>query len=181
VQVFFGAAIQGLRQRGERSALYAHLIGAIKREGHTVVSEHTLADNKDEVARRLEEAIGPLPPKGLFRCVYVRDKMIEAVESDIGAAIFEVSTPSLGTGVEIAHAYLRGRMGLSPIPILALYEKDYWPNDLSSMIAGITTEKVPRFVLHTYADADEASATVQWFLRGFSTGTTSDLHPRPKS
>jgi hypothetical protein len=55
----------------------------------------------------------------------MRNKMIEAIEGEIKAAIFEVSTPSLGTGIEIAHAYLRLRLGLSRIPLLALYEKDY--------------------------------------------------------
>ena len=38
----------------------------------------------------------------------------------IDAAVFEVSTPSLGTGIEIAHTYLRPRLGLPAIPMLAV-------------------------------------------------------------
>jgi len=38
--------------------------------------------------------------------------MIEGVEGDIDTAVFEVSTPSLGTGIEISHVYLRPRMNL---------------------------------------------------------------------
>ena len=53
--------------------------------------------------------------------------MIELIEGDIDAAIFEVSTPSLNTGIEIAHAYLRPRLGLMAIPVFALYQKNYWP------------------------------------------------------
>jgi hypothetical protein len=47
---------------------------------------------------------------GIERRIYVRNKMIEGIESDIAAAVFKISTPSLGTGVEIAHTYLRPRM-----------------------------------------------------------------------
>jgi hypothetical protein len=32
--------------------------------------------------------------------------MIETIEGNITAAIFAVSTPSLGAGIEIAHSYL---------------------------------------------------------------------------
>ena len=66
------------------------------------------------------------------------------------AAVFEVSTPSLGTGIEIAHAYLRPRMGLTTVPVIALYQNGFWPNKLSAMINGITKEKVPHFHLIKY-------------------------------
>ena len=76
----------------------------------------------------------------------------------IDAAVFEVSPPSLGTGIEHAHAYLRPRLGLKAIPVIALYQKDYWPNNLSTMIRGITAEEAPHFRLKVYhepADAGE--------------------------
>ena len=81
--------------------------------------------------------------------------MIEAIEGDIKAAIFEVSNPSLGTGIEIAHAYLRPRVGLSLIPVLALYKKDYWPNKPSTMIKGISKDIVPHFTLKEYKNLGE--------------------------
>jgi len=55
----------------------------------------------------LEKSLGPLQPPGVARTVLIRNKMTEFIEGDIDAAVFEVSTPSLGTGIEIAHAYLR--------------------------------------------------------------------------
>ena len=65
----------------------------------------------------------------------------------IDAAIFEVSTPSLVTGIELAHAYLRPKLGLTEISVMALYQKDYWPNNLSTMIRGITSDEVSNFML----------------------------------
>jgi hypothetical protein len=92
--------------------------------------------------------------------------MIEAIEGDIKATIFEVSTPSLGTGIEIAHAYLRPRIGLSLIPVLALYEKDYWPNKLSTMIKGISKETVPHFTLIEYKNLEDGKKIINEFLIG---------------
>jgi hypothetical protein len=90
--------------------------------------------------------------------------MIEAIEGDILAAIFEVSTPSLGTGIEIAHAYLRPRLGLPLVPVLALYQKEYWPNNLSTMIRGISPKQVPHFSVKEYTSLDEAKHIINDFL-----------------
>lgn len=165
MKVFFGAAIQGVRERGTRSSVYYALIECIKGEGHVICSEHSTGFNHVQIQQKLENAIGPLPKNDTERRTYVRNKMIEALEGDIYAAIFEVSVPSLGTGVELAHAYLRPRMNLPPVPILALYEKDYWPNELSTMIRGITKETVPNFTLKEYSDIPEATKLIREFLR----------------
>jgi len=127
-------------------------IKTIKKHGFQVFTEHTTGRTYEEAIKKLELAIGPIPDDQFQRKIFVRNKMIEAIEGDITAAIFEVSTPSLGTGVEISHAYLRPRLGLSTIPVLALYEKNYWPNKLSTMIKGISKEEVPNFTLKEYED-----------------------------
>jgi hypothetical protein len=101
----------------------------------------------DATAKLLEETLGTLPPQGMERTVLIRNKMIEFIEGDIDAAVFEVSTPSLGTGIEIAHTYLRAGLGLPAIPVIALYQKDYWPNNLSTMIRGIPRDEVSNFML----------------------------------
>jgi hypothetical protein len=153
-RVFYGAAIQGSRERKERSEVHEFFIKTIKKLGYGVYTEHTTGKTYEEAIQKLEHAIGQLPKDESQRKIYVRNKMIEGIESDIEAAIFEVSTPSLGTGIEIAHAYLRPRLGLSSIPVLALYEKDYWPNKLSTMIKGISAENVPSFTLKEYENFD---------------------------
>jgi hypothetical protein len=156
IKIFYGAAIQGAANRRERAPVHRTIIDAIKRCGCRVVSEHTVGTDYENTAGILENTFHDLPPKGSDRTVFVRRKMIELVEGDIDGAIFEVSTPSLGTGVEIAHAYLRPRLGLRTIPVLALYQKGFWPNKLSSMIQGITHEELSHVFIKEYEDPKNA-------------------------
>jgi len=164
MKIFFGAAIQGAENRQERAETNEFIINTIKQLGHSVVTEHTTGKTYEEAIEKLEQAIGKLPPKGLERRIFVRNKMIEAIESPIDAVVFEVSVPSLGTGIEIAHAYLRPKMNLKAIPILALYQKDFWPNDLSTMIRGITTDQVPQFHLLEYTTMTDISRILKDFF-----------------
>ena len=163
-RVFYGAAIQGNRDRLERQSIHQGIIEHIKSLGYTVASEHVIGSTYDETAKLLTEALGALPPKGMERTTFVRNKMIELVEGDLKACIFEVSVPSLGTGIEIAHAYLRSRMGLSEVPILALHEKDYWPQGVSSMVRGISPEAHPDFHVEEYVTLSEAYAKIDRFF-----------------
>ena len=176
-QVFYGAAIQGSKNRKDRSEIHTFIIDTIKKYGFEVYTEHTTGTTYEEAMQKLEQAIGPLPKDELKRRIYVRNKMIEAIEGDIKAAIFEVSTPSLGTGVEIAHAYLRPRMKLSLIPILGLYEKDYWPNKLSTMIRGISTEKIPHFTLKEYENFKDIVKILNEFLTNLNNSNKGFCRP----
>jgi len=166
MRVFYGSAIQGAKNRDERVAVHASLIASMKGAGADVLTEHTTGTSKEEAHRLLELSIGPLPPLGPERTSYVRNKMIELVESDIDAAIFELSIPSIGTGIEFAHSYLRPRMGLSEVPILVLYERDYWPNGLSSMVVGIGDDMAPKLSIREYGSLDEAGDIIASFLLG---------------
>ena len=163
-RIFYGAALQGAIDRKERSQVHEFFIKAIKNQGYKVYTEHTTGKSYDEAILKLEQAIGPIPKDKKQRKIYVRNKMIEGIEGEIQAAIFEVSTPSLGTGIEIAHAYLRPRTGLSFIPVLALYEKDYWPNKLSTMIKGISKETLPHFTLKEYKNLEDGKKSIDEFL-----------------
>jgi len=164
MKVFYGAAIQGSKNRKERSHVHEFIINSIKKQGFEVYTEHTTGRSYEEAIEKLEKSIGKLPKDDINRRIYVRNKMIEGIESDIKAAVFEVSNPSLGTGVEIAHAYLRPRIGFKEIPILALYEKDYWPNKLSTMIRGISNEELPKFKLIEYIKIDDLERIIQDFF-----------------
>jgi hypothetical protein len=161
---FYGAALQGAVERGDRAGVHKRFIEFLKGEGFKVLTEHTVSQDRSEAHRLLDESIGPLPPAGLLRSSYVRNKMIELVESDIDVAVFEVSTPSLGTGIEVAHAYLRPRMGLKKVPVIALYERGYWPNGLTTMIRGITKEGVGHFHLIEYDDVGGAVVALKDML-----------------
>ena len=164
MKIFFGAAIQGAQNREERAAVHRLIIDAIKSCNCEVISEHTTGKDYDATAKFLEKSLGQLPPQGMERTVLIRNKMIEFIEGDIDAALFEVSTPSLGTGIEIAHAYLRPRLGLPEIPVIALYQKDYWPNNLSTMIRGITNDEVPNFMLMVYDEPGKAGEFIPELL-----------------
>ena len=170
MKVFFGAAIQGASNREERAAVHRLIIKGLKENGGEVISEHTTGKDYDDTIGLLEQILGSLPPIGRDRTVLIRDKMIEFIEGDIDAAFFEVSTPSLGTGIEIAHAYLRPRMGLPEIPVVALYQKDYWPHNLSSMIRGITGDRVHGFKNVEYGDPHEAPKFIKEILEGLWPG-----------
>jgi hypothetical protein len=165
-RIFYGAAIQGAKDRKERSNVHELFINCIKKAGFNVATEHTAGKTYKEAMQKLQQAIGPLPSDESQRKIVVRNKMIEAIEGDISAAIFEVSTPSLGTGIEIAHAYLRPRLGLPTIPVLALYEKGYWPNNLSTMIRGISPEMVPHFSIREYETLEQGKKIISGFLSG---------------
>jgi hypothetical protein len=164
MNIFYGGAIQGNIDREKRVHIHKSLMSFIKEHGFEVISEHAAGRNFEETAALLEKAIGPLPPIGPERTIYVRNKMIAALEGDIAAAIFEVSVPSLGTGIEIAHAYLRPKTGLDQIPILALYEKDYWPGKLSSMIRGLDKKDYPQIEVVEYLTLEEAADQISNFL-----------------
>jgi len=165
MKIFYGAAIQGAEHRKKRSHIHQFIIETIKKQGYEVYTEHTTGKTYEEAIAKLEESIGILPKEDIKRRFYVRNKMIEGVEGDIAAAVFEVSNPSLGTGVEIAHACLRPRMGLPEIPILALYEKDYWPNKLSTMIRGISKQEISNFELKEYRTIDNLEPIIQDFFQ----------------
>ena len=165
MKIFFGAAIQGAHNREERAAVHRLIIDAIKSCDCEVISEHTTGRDYDTTSQLLEKTLGTLPPKGTERTVLIRNKMIEFIEGDIDAAVFEVSTPSLGTGIEIAHAYLRPRLGLPEIPVIALYQKDYWPNNLSTMIRGITATEVSHFTLKEYDAPNNAVKFIPELLK----------------
>jgi len=168
MKVFYGAAIQDSKNRKEQSHVHEFIIDTIKKQGFEAYTEHTTGKSYEEAIEKLEKSIGTLPKNDIKRRIYVRNKMIEGIESDIVAAVFEVSTPSLGTGVEIAHAYLGPRMGLKEIPIIALYEKNYWPNKLSTMIRGISNKELPNFTIIEYKNIDDAENIIQNFFTKLS-------------
>lgn len=165
MKIYFGAGIQGApsaEARAERAALYRQLIEHIQSLGHEVLFEHTATNNKEEVWKVLEKQFGPLPPPGPERGAFIRNRNIEAIERMADAAIFEVSMPSLGVGIELAHAYLRPKMGLKEIPILCLYQKDFWSHGLSIMVSGAS--KIANLTVGEYPSILHAKQVIESFL-----------------
>lgn len=151
-RAFFGAAIQGAIDRAERAHVNKSIIDLIRKSGLDVVSEHTTGLDKEETRILLERGLGTLPQDPSERSRHIRRAMLELIDGDIVMAVFETSVPSLGTGIEIDHACTRPDRGLPAIPIIALYQKDYWIHGLSSMVRGIDSEDLPNFSLIEYED-----------------------------
>lgn len=163
--IFYGTAIQGAVNRGERAGLNTELIQFIRTSGFRVITSAGGA-NAAETARLIEQTFGPAPADTDQRRIFIRDAMISTIESpEIHCCLFEVSIPSTGTGDEIAHAYLRPRMGLPSVPVLALYQKGYWQNDLTTMIRGIDPKAIPHFLLREYANVEEAKTHISDVLK----------------
>ena len=168
MDVFYGGAIQGAQNRKQRAAVHRAIINKIKEMGYNVVTEHTTGTSYAEAIQHLEKAIGPLPKEEMERRRYVRDKMINFVEGDVIAIVFELSIPSLGTGIEFAHAYLRPRLGLKKIPVIGLYQKDYWPNKLSTMIRGIPLEDLDQVTIYDYNDIEDVKQYLESFFENMN-------------
>lgn len=171
MKVYFGAGIQGFenpQKRAERVATYKHIIDSIRGCGHEVLYEHTATNNREEAWTVLERQFGALPKDPYERKLFIRDKNLQGIEKHAEAAVFEVSTPSLGVGIEIAHAYLRPRLGIKAIPILALYQKDYWSHGLSVMVSGLQSDPTTRnfVVIQEFSDFDSIKNAVSQFLSG---------------
>lgn len=163
-EIFYGAAIQGASNREERAAINEFAISIIKSEGFSVTSEHTQGKNRLETARFFEDAFGKVPP-GIERSVYIRRTLLQLIDSQIVAAIFEASVPSLGTGIEIDRVCTRKDRGFLAIPLLILYQKDYWTSGLSTMVKGISPEEVPDFYLSEYTEKISLAQSIKDFLQ----------------
>ena len=165
MRVFYGAAIQGRGDRRERADFNRFLIEEIKSCGHEVITEHTSAETYEEALRMLENAFGKLPEEKEKRTAFNRVKIIESLAGSVDAAIFDVTVPSLGTGIELVHAYIRPNLGLSDIPILLLFDPSYG-RELSGMIRGMTKEELPSINQKNYSSTEEAQKHVKDFLEG---------------
>ena len=163
MKVFYGAAIQGRGDRKERADINRMLIETIKNSGNDVVTEHTAAETYEDAVEMLEMAFGKLPKDPQERTNANRTNIIDALSGDVDAAIFDVTVPSLGTGIEIAHAYIRPKLGLKEIPILLLYNKSYGA-ELSGMVRGMSKAELPNVVMMEFSTPEEAQGIIKAFF-----------------
>ena len=96
MRIFYGGAIQGNQVRSASAERHRSVIGLLKEMGHEVCTEHTTGKTPEESAALLDKAIGPLPPLGIERTIYVRNKMIEFIEGDIGLLFLRYLSPASG-------------------------------------------------------------------------------------
>ena len=164
MNIYYGSAIQGELERGSRKHIHETVISLAQDLGHNIIGEPLTSKNREEIIAILEKMMGPLPKEKKERYIHIRNNLIDIVEGDIQAAIFEFSISSTGAGIEFAHAYSRPRFGLTEIPILVLYEKNYWPNGLSTMVNGLDPTEFPNVQVKEYSNSDELKKYVLDFL-----------------
>jgi nucleoside 2-deoxyribosyltransferase len=110
MKIFFAGSI-----RGGRSMLqvYIHIIGILKKHGHTVVSEHVASVDLERTEAKITDQ--------------------EIFHNDIGyvneceCLVADVTIPSIGTGYEICYAVSKGKQ------VLCIYREDA---NASAMIRG---------------------------------------------
>ncbi len=131
MKVYFAGAIRGDRGKLET---FKHIVAFLKKQGHTVLTEHVAKDD-------ILESEGTKPDSEIYR-------------EDIGwlekadVVIAEITKPSFGVGYEVAYASQRNK------PVWLLYEKGSEKN-ISAMALGNDHPKIKKF---TYSNRKELEA-----------------------
>lgn len=141
MRIYFAAAMRGGR---DNLATNQQIVAYLAQLGHDVL---TLQVTHDDVVTREDELTD--------RQIYERDLKLL---SQADALIAEATTPSLGTGFEIAEALRQG------LPVVCLYRTDVVAR-LSPLIAG---NPDPRFTLVGYTK-DGWRQPLERFLRSHAT------------
>jgi len=59
-KVFYGAALQGAKDRKERSEVHEFFITIIQNKDYKVYTEHITGRTYEEAIQKLEQALGPM-------------------------------------------------------------------------------------------------------------------------
>ncbi|MFB0515128.1 MAG: nucleoside 2-deoxyribosyltransferase [Candidatus Neomarinimicrobiota bacterium] len=135
MRIYFSGSMSGGR---ERAHLYPHIIDQLRKYGE-VLTEFVADQRHSQMGER------DVTPEAVYR----RDTDF-VNRCDVMVA--EVSVPSFGVGVEVAHAGMQGK------PVLALYQPSAGRR-LSAMIAGD-----PNVTVAEYHSLEEAKKAVEEFF-----------------
>ncbi len=136
MNIYFAASIRAGR---ELQPLYAEIVAYLRREGHTVLTEHIAASTVlDDEQDLTEEAIYAQDTAWLDVC---------------DAVIAEVTVPSLGVGYEIGYALHQAHK-----PVLCLCRRGV---NLSAMLLG---NPDPRLRVVFYDDLAEVCRALDAFV-----------------
>ena len=134
MKIFFAGSI-----RGGRSMLpvYIQIVDILKKQGHTVVSEHVASVDLEKIEAKITDE--------------------EIFNNDIGyvneceCLVADVTIPSIGTGYEICYAVLKGKQ------VLCIYRDDA---NVSAMVRG------NKYIVSvSYKNMEELEKTLTMHLR----------------
>jgi len=143
MRIYFSGSMSGGR---DLAHLYPHIIDHLKKYGE-VLTEFVADPRHTQLG---EQQLTP-------QAVYRRDI---ALIDRCDVLVAEVTVPSFGVGVEVAHAGMQGK------PVLALYQPAEGRR-LSALISGD-----PNVTVAEYRTLEEAKVAVERFFNGLVSPTT---------
>jgi hypothetical protein len=161
-KVYFSGSIRGGRDHKPR--LYGDLIRFMKKGGADVLSEFVGVIGREERDRLFNKYVGGNPAGAEKPWVIARRVDFKWVD-EAEYLVAEVTSPSLGVGMEIQRAIDKERLGFRRTKILCLCRQDVLENEgLSWMILGVTPNIHPDFYLIGYTTLKEAKEAIFQFL-----------------
>lgn len=164
-KVYFSGSIRGSNSLSPKT--YSDLINFIKKKGADVLTEFVGASNKDQRANLFFGQAGMSPDEiKKIKNPWVLARKIDfqwVDEADY--LIAEVTSPSIGVGMEIQRAKDKGDLGLNHTRILCLCRQEIIDNEkLSWMVKGITPKEHKDFYLVGYKTLLGAKRIMTRFL-----------------
>jgi nucleoside 2-deoxyribosyltransferase len=134
MKIFFAGSIRGGRSM---LSVYIHIVELLKKQGHTVVSEHVASVGLEKIEARITDE--------------------EIFNNDIGfideceCLVADVTIPSIGVGYEVGYALSKGK------DILCIYREDA---NVSAMVKGNK-----QVISVSYKNVEELEETLALHLR----------------
>jgi hypothetical protein len=161
-RVYFSGSIRGGRDHKPR--LYGHLIQFMKERGADVLSEFVGAVGREERDGLFNKHAGVNPNGAEEPWVAARRVDFKWVD-EAEYLVAEVTSPSLGVGMEIQRAIDKEGLGFRRTKILCLCSRDLLNNKaLSWMILGVTPNVHSDFYLIGHTTLKEAQEAISQFL-----------------
>jgi hypothetical protein len=161
-KVYFSAPIRGAREN--MPGLAKDLVEFMKKGGANVLSEHVVADMGEMMDQVFSEKAGISFSKSKKPWVIARQIDFQWVDK-ANYLVAEVTSPSIGVGMEIQRAKDKEKLGLDHTKILCLCRQEVMDKEkLSWMIKGITPEEHRNFYLKGYRTLPGAKRVITRFL-----------------
>jgi hypothetical protein len=162
-KVYFSAPIRG--DRGDTASIARELVGFMKKGGANVLSEHVAADMGEEMDNVFLKKAGVSFLKLEKPWVVARKIDFKWVD-EAKYLVAEVTSPSIGVGMEIQRAKDKKALGLNHTKILCLCQQKVMDKEkLSWMIKGVTPEEHQDFYLKGYKTLSGAKRIITRFLK----------------
>lgn len=161
-KVYFSGSISGAQDH--TPDLFWNLVQSMKNGGAEVLSEHVGGKNLEEIRRIFSLKTGVNLKEVKEPWIWARKIDFKWVD-EADYVVAEVTSPSLGVGMEIQRAIDKDNLGLKHTKILCLCRQDLIEkNTLSWMIMGVTHKEHQDFHLAGYTTVQEAKKIIYQFL-----------------